>query len=175
MIGTLDESAVSQQTLDHYIPLLGAAEIDELRALAGSIKGRRGRMVNSPAVGGGVAEMLTRLLPLMTDVGLAISWDVLAGGPDFFEVTKAFHNGLHGAPYEAKPADFEIFRKYNELNRPLVRHEADFTVMHDPQPSALIDARTDRGGHLITRCHIDLSPPHPPARDSPQHYLPLHP
>ena len=171
MTGTLDESAVSTQTLDQYVPLLGAAEIDELRALAGPLKGRRVQMVNSTAVGGGVAEMLTRLLPLMTDVGLAISWDVLAGGPDFFEVTKAFHNALHGAPYEAKPADFEIFLKYNEQNRPLVRHEADFTVMHDPQPAALIDARTDHGGHWIWRCHIDLSRPNPSVWEFLQGYI----
>ena len=111
MIGILDESAVSQQTLDHYVPLLGAAEIDELRALAGPLKGRRVQMVNSTAVGGGVAELLTRLLPLMADVGLAPSWDVLSGGPDFYEVTKAFHNALHGAHYDEKPQNFEIFLK----------------------------------------------------------------
>jgi trehalose synthase len=171
MTGTLDESAVSTQTLDQYVPLLGAAEIDELRALAGPLKGRRVQMVNSTAVGGGVAEMLTRLLPLMTDVGLAISWDVLAGGLDFFEVTKAFHNALHGAPYEAKSADFEIFRKYNEQNRPLVRREADFTVMHDPQPAALIDARTDHRGHWIWRCHIDLSRPNRSVWEFLQKYI----
>jgi trehalose synthase len=159
MIGTLDESAVSQQTLDHYIPLLGAAEIDELRALAGPLKGRRVQMVNSTAVGGGVAELLTRLLPLMADVGLAPSWDVLAGGPDFYDVTKAFHNALHGAHYDDKPENLEIFLKYNVQNQRLVRHDADFTVMHDPQPAALIDARKEHDGHWIWRCHIDLSRP----------------
>src|SRR5579864_4139644 len=117
MTGTLDESAVSQQTLDQYVPLLGAAEIGELRALAGPLKGRRVQMVNSTAVGGGVAELLTRLLPLMADVGLATSWDVLAGGLDFFDVTKAFHNALHGAAYDEKPENFEIFLRYNEQNR----------------------------------------------------------
>jgi trehalose synthase len=159
MTGTLDESAVSQHTIDRYIPLLGAAEIDELRALAGPLKGRRVQMVNSTAVGGGVAELLTRLLPLMADVGLAPSWDVLAGGADFFEVTKAFHNALHGAPYDDKPENLEIFLKYNVQNQPLVRHDADFTVMHDPQPAALIDARREHSGHWIWRCHIDLSRP----------------
>jgi trehalose synthase len=159
MTGTLDESAVSQQTLDQYIPLLGAAEIDELRALAGPLRGRRVQMVNSTAVGGGVAELLTRLLPLMADLGLATSWDVLAGGPDFFDVTKAFHNALHGAAYDEKPENFEVFLKYNVQNRPLVRPDADFTVMHDPQPAALIDARKEHDGHWIWRCHIDLSRP----------------
>ena len=159
MTGTLDESAVSQQTLNQYIPLLGAAEIDELRALAAPLKGRRVQMVNSTAVGGGVAELLTRLLPLMADVGLAPSWDVLAGGPDFFNVTKAFHNALHGAHYDDKPENLEIFLKYNVQNQRLVRHDADFTVMHDPQPAALIDARKEHDGHWIWRCHIDLSRP----------------
>jgi len=103
MSGTvvLDEPSTKSFSLDQYAPLVGAAEIDELRALAAPLKGRRVQMVNSTAVGGGVAEILSALLPLMGEIGLATSWDVLAGGQDFFEVTKAFHNALHGEPYRA--------------------------------------------------------------------------
>src|ERR1700704_2602811 len=123
MIGTLDLAAVGERTLDHYVPLLGAAEVDELRALAGPLNGRRVQMVNSTAVGGGVAEILHALLPLMAEAGLATSWDVLAGGPDFYDVTKAFHNALHGASYDAPPKDFETFLKYSRKNLGLVRHD----------------------------------------------------
>jgi trehalose synthase len=158
---TLENASLSLPTLDQYIPLLGAAEIEELRALAGPLKGRRVQMVNSTAVGGGVAELLNRLLPLMEELGLAPSWDVLAGGPDFFEVTKAFHNALHGGPYEAKPHDFDVFLAYTEQNRQRLRLDAEFVVIHDPQPAALVPDRTSRGGHWIWRCHIDLSRPNP--------------
>ena len=151
----------SRILLDHYIPLLGAPEIDELRALARRLQGREVQMVNSTAVGGGVAEMLNRLVPLMQELGLAVRWDVITGGTDFFEVTKAFHNALQGGPYEAGPKNFEIFLAYNEQNRARLRLNAEFTVVHDPQPVALIDARREHSGHWIWRCHLDLSRPNP--------------
>lgn len=155
----LDEPFTKSFSLDRYAPLIGAAEIDDLRALAAPLKGRRVQMVNSTAVGGGVAEILSALLPLMGEIGLATSWDVLAGGQDFFEVTKSFHNALHGAPYKTDPHHFEIFREYTERNKKLVRYDVDFTVIHDPQPAGLIEARGDHGGHWVWRCHIDLSHP----------------
>jgi len=118
-------------------------------------------MVNSTAVGGGVAEMLNRLFPLFAELGLTASWDVLAGAQDFFEVTKAFHNALHGGAYQAKREDFDIFLAYNEKNRSLLRQDTAYTVIHDPQPAALIDARQNHNGRWIWRCHIDLSHPDP--------------
>jgi trehalose synthase len=156
---TLDEPSTKAFSLDQYAPHVGVAEIDELRALAAPLKGHRVQMVNSTAVGGGVAEILAGLLPLMGELGIQTSWDVLAGGQDFFEVTKAFHNALHGAPYQADPRHFEIFRAYTEQNRRLLRDGADFTVIHDPQPAGLIEARANGSGHWIWRCHIDLSQP----------------
>jgi trehalose synthase len=147
-------------SLDHYVPLLGA-EIDELRALARPLTGSSVLMVNSTAVGGGVAELLNRIVPIMQELGLAARWDLITGGQDFYEVTKAFHNALHGAPFPAGTAAFEIFRSYSAANRARLRLDAEFAVMHDPQPAAMIEARPDRSGHWIWRCHIDLSHPHP--------------
>lgn len=147
--------------LEEYAPLLGAAEIAELRALAGRLQGRRIQMVNSTAVGGGVAEILNRLVPILEELDLAVRWDVITGGNDFFEITKAFHNALHGGAYEMTPESFEIFLAYNEQNRSRMQLEAEFVVIHDPQPVALIDARHNHGGHWIWRCHIDLSRPNP--------------
>ena len=83
-------------TLDSYAPLLGA-EIEELRALAKPLAGKEVTMVNSTRVGGGVAELLHRMVPLLEELGLRPRWEVMAGDQDFFEVTKAFHNALHGS------------------------------------------------------------------------------
>jgi trehalose synthase len=149
-------------SLDPYIPIVGAAEVEELRTLASPLEGSSVQMVNSTAVGGGVAEMLNRLLPLMRGVGLDPRWQVLEGDLEFFEVTKAFHNALHGAAYQAKPADFEIFREYNRRNLARLRADARFIEIHDPQPAAFIDARKSGDTrHWIWRCHIDLSHPDP--------------
>jgi trehalose synthase len=147
--------------LDHYVPLLGAAEIDDLRALAAPLQGRRVQMVNSTAVGGGVAEILNRLVPLMEELGVKIQWHVIEGDAKFFDVTKFFHNALQGDTREPTTEDLETFREYNRRNYSLLDKSAEFTVIHDPQPAALIEAREPGSGHWTWRCHIDLSRPNP--------------
>jgi trehalose synthase len=147
--------------LDDYAPLLGAAEIEGLRALAARLRNHTVQMVNSTSVGGGVAEILSRLVPLLEELGLAIRWDLITGGDDFFEITKAFHNALHGGVYDKPPESFEVFLAYTQQNLARLQMEAEFTVIHDPQPAALITARRDTFGHWIWRCHIDLSRPNP--------------
>jgi len=147
--------------LDDYRAVLGDPEVAELRAQAAPLQGRTVQMVNSTAVGGGVAEILTRLVPILQELGLAIRWDVITGGNDFFEITKAFHNALHGGPYDMPPESFEIFLAYNEQNLARLQMEGELTVIHDPQPVALIKARRQGSGHWIWRCHIDLSRPNP--------------
>ena len=152
--------------LDSYVPLLGAAEIDELHALAKPLEGATVEMVNSTAVGGGVAEILNRLLPLMRELGLDARWQVMEGGAEFFEVTKAFHNALHGHTYAARPRDFEIFLNYNRCNRERLALDSRFVVIHDPQPAAFIEKRGDPAKQTwIWRCHIDLSRPDPAVWD----------
>jgi trehalose synthase len=151
--------ALTRIPLGDYAELLGAGEIEELRALAKPLRGRSMEMINSTAVGGGVAEILNRLVPLAEELDLNLKWDVMSGGEDFFEVTKGFHNALHGAPYRARPKDFEIFLAYNERNRATLPLDAEFVVIHDPQPAALIDARRPGTNHWVWRCHIDLSHP----------------
>ena len=76
--------------LDDYKGIVGAADIDELKFLAKELTGKTLKMVNSTAVGGGVAEMLNQLIPLLNELEVKTRWDVITGGNDFFEVTKPF-------------------------------------------------------------------------------------
>ena len=145
--------------LDDYAALIGAGEIDELRALARPLRGRTVEMVNSTALGGGVVEILNRLVPLTEELGLRIRWEVMTGGEDFFAVTKAFHNALHGSSYHPEPRHFDIFRAYTDLNLQRLSLDSEFVVIHDPQPTALISARKAPSAHWVWRCHIDLSHP----------------
>lgn len=147
-------------TLEDYAPVVGRQEIEELRALAGRLAGRHVKMVNSTAVGGGVAEILNRQVPLLEELGVPTRWEVITGGEEFFAVTKAFHNALHGAPFDARPEWFELFLTTNEENRRRMQFDDDFVVIHDPQPVALVAARNGSHSHWIWRCHIDLSQPH---------------
>jgi trehalose synthase len=147
--------------LDDYQTIVGTAELDELRFLARELKGKTMKMVNSTAVGGGVAEMLNRLVPLLGELEVTTHWDVITGGNDFFEVTKAFHNALHGSDYQLTRSAQEIFLAYNEQNRQRMQFTEDMVVIHDPQPAALIGSRKDSPGRWVWRCHIDLSNPNP--------------
>src|SRR5256886_11373104 len=151
--------AANRIPLENYADVVGAGEIEELRALAKPLRGRSIEMINSTAVGGGVAEILNRLVPLAEELDLNIRWDVMKGAEEFFDVTKSFHTALHGEPYQAQPRDFEVFLSYNEQNRATLPLDAEFMVIHDPQPAALIDARKPGANHWVWRCHIDLSHP----------------
>ncbi|MBZ5648664.1 MAG: glycosyltransferase [Acidobacteriia bacterium] len=147
--------------LDDYEPVTGKPALDELRLIAGYLRGKTVKMVNSTAVGGGVAEMLHHLVPLLKELEVAARWEVITGGNDFFEITKGFHNALHGGEYQLTREAREIFLMSNEQNRERMQFEEDFVVIHDPQPAALIRARPSSHAHWIWRCHIDLSNPHP--------------
>jgi trehalose synthase len=145
--------------LDDYKAIVGAAEIDELRFLAKGLKGKTVKMVNSTAVGGGVAEMLNQLVPLLNEVEVNTHWDVITGGNDFFEVTKAFHNALQGSEYQLTQQARDIFLMHNEQNRKRMQFTEDVVVIHDPQPAALVRERQESSRKWIWRCHIDLSNP----------------
>jgi trehalose synthase len=145
--------------LADYGSIIGNAELDELRLLAEALRGKTVKMVNSTAIGGGVAEMLNRLVPLLSELEVPTHWEVITGGNDFFEITKAFHNALHGGDYRLTPEVQQIFLTYNEQNRQRMQFAEDMIVIHDPQPAALVRAREDTDGKWIWRCHIDLSNP----------------
>ncbi len=147
--------------LDDYEPIIGKPELDELRFLARHLRGKTVKMVNSTAVGGGVAEMLNRLVPLLNELEVATRWEVITGGNDFFEVTKGFHNALHGGEYLVTKDVLDIFMMYNEQNRQRMQFVEDLFVIHDPQPAGLIRSKERNRGKWVWRCHIDLSNPHP--------------
>jgi trehalose synthase len=147
--------------LGDYERIIGRSQLDELYYLASAVRGKTVKMVNSTAVGGGVAEMLNRLVPLLAELDVATRWDVITGGDDFFEVTKAFHNALQGASYELSQAARDVFIAHNEQNRRRLTFEEDVVIIHDPQPAALVASKPDHKAKWVWRCHIDLSNPNP--------------
>ena len=147
--------------LDDYGAIVGQSQLDTLRYLAKEAKGKAIKMVNSTAVGGGVAEMLNRLVPLLSELEVPAHWDVITGGNDFFEITKAFHNALQGGPYALTQAAQDIFLMYNEQNRRRIEFTEDLVVIHDPQPASLIVSRPQTKASWVWRCHLDLSNPNP--------------
>ena len=146
-------------TLDQYEEVVGRGTLDELRLLGSRLAGTRIVTVNSTAVGGGVAEILNRLVPLSRELGVEMRWDVIKGGEDFFAVTKRMHNALHGKPETFTARDQEVFRETTERNLGEMDLDADRVFIHDPQPAGLIAGRRPDRGRWVWRCHIDVSAP----------------
>lgn len=141
--------------IDDYIPIVGQSVIDDLKSLASRLEGKIIQHINSTSVGGGVAEILNRMVPLLRELGVDTKWDVIRGGIEFFDVTKKFHNALHGRKEEITQRDFEIFMETSKMNIEEVNTYGDILFIHDPQPIALIKKKANN--KWIWRCHIDIS------------------
>src|SRR4029077_5434711 len=116
-MSTAEVATPVMPVLEDYDPIVGALVILEVRELGQRLAGRHVKMVNSTAVGGGVAEILNRLVPLMEEVQVPTRWGGITGGEKFYNYPKAFHNPSHAAPYDAAPDWFETFLATNEENR----------------------------------------------------------
>jgi trehalose synthase len=146
--------------IEDYAPIIGAANVDELRLLADRQRGKSIQNINSTAVGGGVAEILSRMIPLLKQLGVDAVWDVIKGDEKFFAITKKFHNGLHGVPVEISGEEYDYFLEVNRDNAEQMRF-GDLVYVHDPQPIALVEKRAAPSRNWVWRCHIDLSRPDP--------------
>jgi trehalose synthase len=152
--------------LDDYAEAAGPEVVEQLRKLARPLQGKSVVHVNSTRVGGGVAEILMRLVPLMQDLGMRAGWEVIEGSPEFFAVTKSLHNALQGNPVPIPVSQLELFQDVNRRNAEALRgplEEADFVFIHDPQPAALLRHFPKRRGKWVWRCHIDVGRPFRPT------------
>jgi trehalose synthase len=159
-----------RKSLADYAPIIGAERIEEIRALAGHLQHARVLHLSATAFGGGVAELLSTLAPLMCDVGLRADWQVMRGADEFFQVTKALHNALQGMRLAWTPDMAEVWLRYNVMNAALFDERYDFVVLHDPQPAgirAMLEQQhhTPPPGQWLWRCHIDLTDAQPAAWD----------
>ncbi len=143
--------------IDEYIPIVGESIIDDLRLIAEKLKGKVIQHINSTPVGGGVAEILNCMVPLLKELGVDTRWDVIKGGEQFFSTTKKFHNALHGRRENITDRDFEVFLETSNHNIEEVNTYGDIVFVHDPQPIALIRKKAEN--KWIWRCHIDVSNP----------------
>jgi len=151
--------SVNKISLDEYTPIVGKVKIEEIKELAESLVGKKVRHVNSTSFGGGVAEILHRLVPLMCDAGLKAEWRVIKGSDKFFNVTKALHNGLQGMNIPLTEDMKKTYLKFNKINAHEFDSDHDLVVIHDYQPAAIMNYLPTTRGKWIWRCHIDLSHP----------------
>ncbi|HEY5529416.1 MAG TPA: glycosyltransferase [Thermoleophilia bacterium] len=152
----------STDLLDKYARHAGLDAVEQLRQLAGLLNGMKVVHVNSTRRGGGVAEILEKLVPLMQELGIDASWEVIEGNEDFFACTKAFHNGLQGKTVHIPDSLLRVYEEVNRVNSERLRpalETADIVFVHDPQPAPLLQNCGACGAKWIWRCHIDVSHP----------------
>jgi trehalose synthase len=157
----MSDVLVEPLPLERYAPIVGDQRISEIKDLASRVAGKSVCNVSSTSYGGGVAEILHRLVPLMQDVGLKTDWRLIKGSEEFFNVTKAFHNGLQGMNIPLTDIMKKTYLEFSEANAQRLDMHHDFVIVHDPQPAAIISHQKIRFGKWVWRCHIDLSNPNP--------------
>ncbi len=157
--------------LAEYEPIVGKNKIDELRLLASKLEGRSIQHVNSTAVGGGVAEILNRMLPLLKELGVNTWWDVVKGGEQFYDATKTIHNNLHGAGDPMSEELWDAFWETGKKNAEELQCKADISFIHDPQPIMLVNQKPKRKNKWIWRCHVDVSHAMPTTWDMLRKYI----
>ncbi len=152
--------------LEQYSDIVGCEVIDQLHQLVKPLKNISVAHVNSTRQGGGVAEILHKLVPLKRELGIDTEWYIIKGNPDFFKCTKSFHNALQGNMVEIPRSMLETYEKTNAENSEKLKsvlEETDIVFIHDPQPAPLLHFLPKRKGKWIWRCHIDANRPFRPV------------
>ncbi|MEJ2776591.1 glycosyltransferase [Sulfolobaceae archaeon RB850M] len=147
--------------IEKFESILGEEELNSIYNIAEKLKGISVLHINSTPAGGGVAEILSKLVPLMRELGIHTDWKVIRGDVEFFKVTKSFHNALQNGIGNLPQEAFKIYDKWQEINGNEIDLDYDVIFIHDPQPAGLIRFR--KKGSWIWRCHIDISNPYEPV------------
>jgi len=146
------------QSLDNYRKISGDRVLYDIYHKASKSSGRHILNINSTYQGGGVAEILFSLVPLMDDIGIDAGWRILHGNPDFFTITKKFHNALQGEKMNLTKMKRTLYEGTNRNFAVYTHIDHDCVIIHDPQPLPLIKYQK-KTQPWVWRCHIDLSNP----------------
>ncbi|MHB0977417.1 MAG: glycosyltransferase [Candidatus Aquicultorales bacterium] len=157
--------SLKKKALGDYAPIAGKQTIEEIKRLALDLKGLSVLHINSTASGGGVAELLTTLVPLLVASGIEAEWKTLPQHPDFFAVTKLFHNALQGMEDGLSEEAISAYLEHNRLAAESDRAMYDVIITHDPQPVAFRHFAKEKASKWVWRCHIDTSRPNPEVWD----------
>ena len=149
---------MNNNNLANCAKIVGMSEIDKIQAEAEKLKGKHILCINSTYQGGGVAEILNSFVPLFDRVGIDFGWRILHGTPDFFTITKKFHNALQGNKINLSKRKKDIYYETNKRFSTFTHIDHDLVIIHDPQPLPLISFY-EKKQPWIFRCHIDISEP----------------
>jgi len=146
--------------LTDYREIVGNKKISEICRKARKINKKHILHISSIPYGGGVAEILRSVVPIMNDIGIHVGWRTMVGSPDFFRVTKKFHNAIQGDVIALTKKKIKLYEETNQMFSKFTHVNHDLVIVHDPQPLPIIKFYRKRQP-WIWRCHIDLSRPNP--------------
>jgi len=143
--------------INQYANIAPIRDLLLIHKLCEKLKGKSFLHINSTREGGGVAEILQRVIPLLEGLGIDARWEVIEGDAKFFDITKRIHNGLQGDQVKLTGAMWKYHHEVNRINAEKIKLDADAILIHDPQPLPLIKFKRD--GIWMWRCHIDVANP----------------
>jgi len=167
----LQENNLSQfkLKLEDYIGIVPKIDLVIIQKLADRFAGRQFLHINSTKSGGGVAEILQRMMIILTGLGINARWEVIEGDERFFDITKKIHNALQGTSEQISEDMWQYYFEVNKRNAEKLDLNADAVLIHDPQPAPLFEFKTS--GVWIWRCHIDISNPATKVWNSIKNYV----
>ncbi len=143
--------------LDEYREVAPKGTVDFLIRLSERLKGRRLIHVSSVRYGGGVAEVLRRIVPMMKSLGVETRWEVITGVQGFFDVTSRISNALQGREQHLTGEMYQTYLEVNQRNARSLDLDGDMVIVHDHQPVALIEDR--KAGQWVWQCELDIGQP----------------
>lgn len=147
--------------LDEYREVSPKGTVDFLYRLSDLVQGKSFLHLNAVRYGGGMSEVLRRLVPMMLSLGVEARWEVLAGSQEYFVVVTRMLNALQGRDDKLTDDMYQTYAHVIERNAKALKLEADMVMVHDHQPAGLVDYSTH--GCWLWRCHLDLAQPQRPA------------
>lgn len=167
----LDSVNVGNRRLSAYQGVAPDSLLEKLSEVAGSLRNLRLLYLSATPYGGGVAELLRSIVPLLNDLGLHVDWKIIKAEDEFFEITKSIHNGLQGSPVELSLSDRNAYEATSRKNAELLDGQYDVIVVHDPQPAGVRRYHPTRDTRWVWRCHIDTMDPNPTVLEFIRAYL----
>jgi trehalose synthase len=144
--------------IEDYRRVAPPGAVDIALRLADMVRGRRFLHLSGGRFGGGAAEILQPLVPILADLGIDAAWEITGGDPGFYTTTAALRAALDGAERVLTDEALDHYVDMNRVNAKKLALEADLVMVHDVQPATLVEHRPAHG-RWVWSCHFDCSGP----------------
>ena len=154
---------VGKKALDNYISTAGERKIQEIKQLADKLSDVRVLHINPSAFGGGVAETLFTLVPIMRDVGLKVDWFAIQGDEKYLKMSEAIYQSLKGNKVNITAEMKKAYMEFLKEHMSKIEDKYDYIFIHTSDPVGVINFKDNFSSKWIWRCDLDITSPEPEA------------